>query len=235
MLPSHSSCNFPKVLHKPHSPQPAPHPAREEENQAPLSPFCPCFAYLKPLIVLHLKLLPGLRSPIPQDAGEHRAVPPSLPAPECPNMVPHCSSVARHYFIPRICNTPIYTSQWMFAIPGPRGVIPPAEPECCDAPGLVFLSALHPPHPGTCICSLPPSSAAPSFRSFLQFMISIRSPAMLGCLSAPLPLQIPRQTNHVCLSDSVLPPFMEYLVSTALENSFRIIPVTLNSYSLNIL
>lgn len=169
--------------------------------------------------MLHLK---PARAALPVPAGccggTGLCLPPSLPQ-RCPNMVPHCSSVARHYFIPRICNTPIYTSRWMFAILGPRGVIPPAECECCDAPGLVFLSALHPPHPGTCICSLPSSSAAPSFRPFFQFMISIPSlsPAMLGCLSAPLPLQIPRQTNRVCLSDSVLPPFMEYLVSRALE------------------
>lgn len=126
----------------------------------------------------------------------------------------------------------------MSAILEPRGFLPPAECECCAAPRLVFLPALHPPHPGTCICSLPPSSAAPSFRPFLQFMLSITglSPAVLGCLSSPLPLQIPWPDKPcLSLSDSVLPPFMEYFVSPALENSFQFIPVTIDSCSPNIL
>lgn len=68
------------------------------ENQAPLSPFCPCFAYLKPLITLHLKLLPGLHRsrpelPVPGRMLGRQSTEVSLPpSPRGAQIWPHCSS-----------------------------------------------------------------------------------------------------------------------------------------------
>lgn len=107
VLHSHSSSNFPQVFHNPDSPsQLHTLPEAGWGHQAPLVSFLPLLCIFKPLIVLHLKPLPPCAPRSRQDAGgaQHPAVPQ-----RCPNMVPHRSSVARHYFIPRICNTPIYT------------------------------------------------------------------------------------------------------------------------------
>lgn len=103
-------------------------PEEDQANQALLSPFCQSFAYLKLLITLHLKLSAGCTNPpcsLPSRSSllrarrlVRRSAGGSL-SQEGAQIWPQCSSdaprVAPHYFIPCICNTPIYTFNGMFA------------------------------------------------------------------------------------------------------------------------
>lgn len=109
----------------------------------------------------------------------------------------------------------------------PHGIVPPAEREL--PPRLVSLPALRPPHPGTCVCSLPPSCTAPSLTPFLRLTFPSRASLLRRLHTSQLPIR----SGHTGQTNSPLgPPHCSGSSNfSRLQKTSQFIPVTVRSRS----